>query len=127
MKSKDEYNESSDEDETPVKAKSQNNGVQQTDLAKWKKFNRLEQKTKVFIIKGGYHDLRRALVDRGWVENTDYSSPCFDFKWTCKVAAVIFSLSLYLIFGLLLDIFLAGAEHWLWESLWVPSGKSLRK
>jgi len=85
MKSKDEYNESSDEDETPVKAKSQNNGVQQTDLAKWKKFNRLEQKTKVFIIKGGYHDLRRALVDRGWVENTDYSSPCFDFKWTCKV------------------------------------------
>lgn len=108
MKSKDEYNESSDEDETPVKAKSQNNGVQQTDLAKWKKFNRLEQKTKVFIIKGGYHDLRRALVDRGWVENTDYSSPCFDFKWTCKVAAVIFSLSLSLfniwfIIGYLLD------------------------
>lgn len=32
--------------------------------------------------------MRRALLDRGWVENPDYFSPCFDFKWTCKVQDV---------------------------------------
>ncbi|KAL4504141.1 hypothetical protein ABPG72_020979 [Tetrahymena utriculariae] len=84
-KQKDEE-ESSDDDETPVKQKSNNqNAVQQTDLAKWKKYNRLDPKTKVFIIKGGYGDLRKALQERGWVENPDYFSPCFDLKWTCKV------------------------------------------
>lgn len=40
---------------------------------------------KVYIVKGGYRDLKRALEDRGWVENPDYFSPCFDFKWTCKL------------------------------------------
>jgi hypothetical protein len=39
----------------------------------------------VFIIKGGYHDLREKLVERGFYENEDVYSPFFDFKWTCKV------------------------------------------
>ncbi len=29
--------------------------------------------------------MKQALFKRGWVENPDVWSPCFDFKWTCKV------------------------------------------
>ena len=37
------------------------------------------------MIKGGtYYRLRKALLDRGWVENKDRESPCFDFKWVVK-------------------------------------------
>jgi len=28
--------------------------------------------------------MKIALEDRGWFENKDYRSPCFDLKWTCK-------------------------------------------
>lgn len=38
-------------------------------LEEWKKKQRLPEATKVFIIKGGYGDLKRALLNRGWVEN----------------------------------------------------------
>ena len=39
-----------------------------TDMAEWKKRNRVDKKTKVFIIKGGtYYMMRKALEDRGWV------------------------------------------------------------
>ena len=40
-----------------------------TDMKKWKKKNRVDPDTKVFIIKGGYSDVKRALKSRGWVEN----------------------------------------------------------
>lgn len=53
-------------------------------MATWKKKHRVDDKTKVFIIKGGYGDIKRALKSRGWVENPDKESPCFDFKWTLK-------------------------------------------
>lgn len=53
-----------------------------TDMKEWKKKNRLEPDSKVFIIKGGYQDVRKALKARGWVENKDKDSPCFDFLWT---------------------------------------------
>ena len=39
----------------------------------------------MFIVKGGYRDFKSALESRGWVENPDYFSPCFDLKWTCKL------------------------------------------
>ena len=55
-----------------------------TSMEEWKKKNRVEDETKVFIIAGGYGDIKRALLDRGWVQNKDYSSPCFDLKWTLK-------------------------------------------
>lgn len=54
-------------------------------LLEWKRNNDVDPKTKVFIIKGGYHDLRAALLERGWVENTEWQSTCFDIKWTSKV------------------------------------------
>jgi tubulin monoglycylase TTLL3/8 len=55
-----------------------------TDLTTWKKKNRLEDNVKVFICSGGYPDIKKALKSRGWVENKDANSPCFDFKWTLK-------------------------------------------
>lgn len=53
-----------------------------TDMKEWKKKNRVDPETKVFIIKGGYGDIKRALKSRGWVENKERDSPCFDFLWT---------------------------------------------
>ncbi len=46
--------------------------------------------SKVFIIKGGYKDLRQALLDKGWVENLDRHSTFFDLKWTTKVSDINF-------------------------------------
>ena len=51
-------------------------------LADWKKRKNIPDSVKVFIIKGGYEDMKRSLELRGWAENTDTESPCFDFKWT---------------------------------------------
>lgn len=50
----------------------------------WKKKNRVDEDTKVFIVRGGYGDVKRALKKRGWVENKDKDSICFDLKWTLK-------------------------------------------
>jgi hypothetical protein len=56
-----------------------------TDINIWKKRNNINPEDRVFIVKGGYADIKRGLEERGWVENPDVYSPCFDFKWTCKV------------------------------------------
>lgn len=53
-----------------------------TDFAEWKKKQRLDPETKIFIILGGYPDLKQSLLERGWLENPDSSSFCFDIKWT---------------------------------------------
>ena len=55
-----------------------------TDINQWKKKHRVEPDTKVFICKGGYKDIKRALKQRGWVENKDGDSLCFDLKWMLK-------------------------------------------
>jgi hypothetical protein len=44
----------------------------------------VEEDTKVFIVSGGYGFLKKSLKKRGWVENKDHNSPCFDLKWTLK-------------------------------------------
>jgi hypothetical protein len=36
------------------------------------------------LLIGGYQELREQLDKRGWVENNDYYSPCFDLKWTTQ-------------------------------------------
>ncbi len=54
------------------------------DMATWKRKNRVDDATKVFICLGGYPDVKKALKKRGWVENKDPLSPCFDLKWTLK-------------------------------------------
>eukprot|EP01017_Pseudomicrothorax_dubius_P040157 TRINITY_DN6245_c0_g2_i2.p1 TRINITY_DN6245_c0_g2~~TRINITY_DN6245_c0_g2_i2.p1 ORF type:complete len:778 (-),score=219.61 TRINITY_DN6245_c0_g2_i2:841-3174(-) len=53
-----------------------------SDLEVWKKKHRLPPETKVYIVMGGYPDLKNALDSRGWVENPDSNSVCFDLKWT---------------------------------------------
>lgn len=55
-----------------------------TDMKLWKKKHQLEEDTKIFIVSGGYGFLKKSLRKRGWVENKDVNSPCFDLKWTLK-------------------------------------------
>ena len=55
-----------------------------TDMKTWKKKHRVDESTKVFIVSGGYGFLKKSLKKRGWIENKDHDSPCFDFKWTLK-------------------------------------------
>ena len=43
--------------------------LQVTDMKEWRKRMRVEKGQKVFIIKGGYHDVRKAMLKRGWFEN----------------------------------------------------------
>ena len=38
----------------------------------------------MYFIKGGYIDIKKALEDRGWIEQEDEESVFFDLKWTCK-------------------------------------------
>ena len=60
-------------------------------MKEWKKKNRVDDKQKVFIIdKGGYRDVRKALKRRGWVENLDAESPCFDLKWSLKIKDIAY-------------------------------------
>jgi hypothetical protein len=55
-----------------------------TDIKVWRKKHQLEEDTKIFIVSGGYGFLKKSLRKRGWVENKDVNSPCFDLKWTLK-------------------------------------------
>jgi len=52
------------------------------DFDLWRRRNKVNKDTKVFIVTGGYADIKRALRDRGWVENKKWDSVCFDLKWT---------------------------------------------
>ena len=55
-----------------------------TDMKTWKKKHQLADDTKVFIVSGGYGFLKKSLKKRGWVENKDANSCCFDLKWVLK-------------------------------------------
>lgn len=55
-----------------------------TDMKTWKKKHQVEEETKVFIVTGGYGFLKKSLKKRGWIENKDPNSPCFDLKWTLR-------------------------------------------
>jgi len=66
-----------------VPAKIEKTGPMITDMKEWKKKNKVDPRTKVFIVKGQkYPPLKEALFERGWVENYEKKSPCFDLKWT---------------------------------------------
>ena len=55
-----------------------------TDVGLWRKKNRLGKKTRVYKMFGNYATIRKALQERGWVENKDKTSTWFDFLWTLK-------------------------------------------
>jgi hypothetical protein len=46
-----------------------------TDFDMWKKKQRIDYDTKVYICTGGYGTIRKSLQSRGWVENKDPKSP----------------------------------------------------
>ena len=60
----------------------------QIDMQTWKRRNGVGFYQKVFIIKGGYAELRRTLLEKGWYENEDVWSPHFDFKWTTRICDI---------------------------------------
>ena len=75
-----------------------------SDLIEWKKKQRINPETKVFIILGGYGDLKHSLMERGWIENPDPTSLCFDVKWTLYAKDIIYD-KLQVIY-LILQIFI---------------------
>jgi tubulin monoglycylase TTLL3/8 len=58
------------------------------DMATYKKKYRVAHEQKVFILSGGYGDLRNALLQRGWFENKNFNSNCFDLKWCLKAKEI---------------------------------------
>ena len=54
-----------------------------TDWNVYRKRNDLAKKNKIFICKEYYH-FKKALIKRGWHENTQYESPIFHLKYTVK-------------------------------------------
>ncbi|CAM9254394.1 unnamed protein product [Scytosiphon promiscuus] len=52
------------------------------DFNDWKRKHRVAPETKVFVMTGWYPCVKEALIERGWVQNTDRDSPFFDLKWT---------------------------------------------
>lgn len=43
---------------------------------------------KIFIVLGGYQDLKDSLLSRGWIENPDRDSSHFNLKFTLKKADI---------------------------------------
>ncbi|KRX01880.1 hypothetical protein PPERSA_05719 [Pseudocohnilembus persalinus] len=62
-----------------------------TDFDQWKKKQRLDPNQKIFIISGGYPVLKKALKARGWMQNPDFDSCCFDLKWTMQKSDIDFN------------------------------------
>ena len=54
------------------------------DMSKFRAYHKLGASTPIFIIKGGYPDLKRALKGRGWFHNKNRNSDHYTFKWTTK-------------------------------------------
>ena len=49
----------------------------------YRKKHNLSKKTKIFVCKG-YYSFKKALMERGWHENTDFHSTIFHLKFTVK-------------------------------------------
>ena len=58
----------------------------------WKKKHGVHPKQKVFICLGGYPMMRKRFLERGWCENRDKHSVCFDVKWLCKQKDIDFKM-----------------------------------
>eukprot|EP00927_Polykrikos_kofoidii_P061652 TRINITY_DN56488_c0_g1_i1.p1 TRINITY_DN56488_c0_g1~~TRINITY_DN56488_c0_g1_i1.p1 ORF type:complete len:902 (+),score=145.78 TRINITY_DN56488_c0_g1_i1:46-2706(+) len=51
-------------------------------LQEWKKRRSLDAEALVFSISGAFPGIKKALTARGWVENTDLSSPLWNLKYS---------------------------------------------
>ncbi|CAK9066409.1 unnamed protein product [Durusdinium trenchii] len=56
-------------------------GTGPTALEDWKRRNGLTPETRVFCITGAFPGVRKALLARGWYENEDKQSRCWDLKY----------------------------------------------
>ena len=45
---------------------------------------------KRFIITGGFQAVRKTLINRGWIEESDETSLDFDLKWTLRTSEIDF-------------------------------------
>jgi hypothetical protein len=54
----------------------------------WRHKNRVPPGAKIFTMSGSYQDVRDSLTRRGWYENCDVASSCFDLKWCLKAADI---------------------------------------
>eukprot|EP00736_Rhodelphis_marinus_P002754 Rmarinus@m.9867 len=52
-----------------------------TEYATWKRRHNIPVDAKVFLMASEYPEVRRALLARGWKENTKSESGCFDLVW----------------------------------------------
>lgn len=65
-------------------SQSSRNDIENTmEWAMYRKRFGLDRKTKIFICKQ-YFSFKKALLERGWHENTDFNSPVFHLKFTIK-------------------------------------------
>ena len=55
-----------------------------TSLAAWRRREGLAPDARVFVLTGPFPDARAALAARGWAENGDAGSACFDLKWSLR-------------------------------------------
>ena len=55
----------------------------QTEWILFRRKHNLDKKERIFICKG-YTSFKKALLERGWIENTDYNSHVFHLKFTVK-------------------------------------------
>jgi len=54
------------------------------DFDDWKRKNNVPPDGKVFAMTGWYPCVKDALLQRGWYQNTDVSSPYYHLKWTLR-------------------------------------------
>ena len=54
-----------------------------TDWNQYRKKHNLKKKDRIFICKEYFH-FKKALLKRGWHENTDYERPISHLKFTVK-------------------------------------------
>lgn len=77
-----------DLEEEPEVVEHEYNNDYQLDMQAWKRKYGVGYYQKVFVVKGGYAELRRTLIERGWYENEDVWSPHFDLKWTTRICDI---------------------------------------
>jgi hypothetical protein len=53
-------------------------------LAAWRRRAGLAPGARVFVLTGPFPDARAALAARGWAENPDPASACFQLKWSLR-------------------------------------------
>jgi len=61
-------------------------------LDDWKRYHQIPLETKIYSISGGYADFQNALDRRGWIENPEPESYCFDLRWCLRANQIDFEL-----------------------------------